>query len=236
MALDALVRRRRSRRWWLRQRAVGKTLVRRSGAKRRAPSNQSEVRQFWIPFCRKQNSIFPLASSKMCAGQICVACAAGPMFTSLLCDNCTGFFMKRVCGECVTKATGCDILACALCTQLFCQNGGDSQWCAWHEAWHHVTCSTADCCGSDCESETDVFKVAWRDEIAGAESGSCDSDGESDHGPEDIDARLLSPAATIVEASVHERIERSDRAPNRLRIRSQSTLVRTDTGVTSDPA
>ena len=184
----------------------------------------------------QKTRFFRMASSKMCAGQICVACAAGPMFTSLLCDNCTGFFMKRVCGECVTKATGCDILTCALCTQLFCQKGGESQWCAWHEAWHHVTCSTADCCGSDCESETDVFKVAWRDEIAGAESGSCDSDGESDHGPEDIHARLLSPAATIVEASVHERIERSDRAPSLLRTRSLSTLVRTDTGVTSDPA
>ena len=114
----------------------------------------------------QKTRFFRMASSKMCAGQICVACAAGPMFTSLLCDNCTGFFMKRVCGECVTKATGCDILTCALCTQLFCQKGGESQWCAWHEAWHHVTCSTADCCGSDCESETDVFKVAWRDEIA----------------------------------------------------------------------
>ena len=194
MALDALVRRRRSRRWWLRQRAVGKTLVRRSGAKRREAVRSGAKRckaartfkSVWVRQVSKrraENSIFRVASSEMCAGQLCVACAAGPMFTSLLCDNCTGFFMKRVCGECVTKATGCDILTCALCTQLFCQKGGESQWCAWHEAWHHVTCSTADCCGSDCESETDVFKVAWRDEVAGAESGSCDSDGESDHGP-----------------------------------------------------
>ena len=60
MALDALVRRRRSRRWWLRQRAVGKTLVRRSGAKRREAARTFKSVRVRARFgSQAENSIFP---------------------------------------------------------------------------------------------------------------------------------------------------------------------------------
>ena len=111
-------------------RAAKRGKAARSGAKRRETMQSGAHLQIGLGApgfkTTRRKLDFPRGVFEMCAGQLCVACAAGPMFTSLLCDNCTGFFMKRVCGECVTKGTGCDILTCALCTQLFCQKGGES--------------------------------------------------------------------------------------------------------------
>ena len=223
----------------LRQRAVGKTLVRRSGAKRRAPSNQSEVRQFWIPFCRKQNeaenSIFPhgvfkdvrWANLRRLRRRTDVHQPTVRQLHRLLHE--AGVRRMRNERNRLRHPHVRPLHAAFLpegrriCGALGMRRGITSpaapQIAAGATAKAKPTSSKS--LGATRSPVLSLVAV-----IATAKATMAPK----------TSTRVCSLPPRRLSRRQYVRIERSDRAPNLLRTRSLSTLVRTDTGVTSDPA